>query len=122
MLFPGGVPEISNLPPRNRSFTGREDLLATLARRFGDPVRAPVPIGQVLHGLGGVGKTQLALEYAYRYRAHYDVVWWVAAEQGTSVAADLAALARRLGVAEVAGQADMIDALWDVLRAPPAGC
>ena len=116
VLFPGGVPEISNLPPRNRSFTGREDLLATLARRFGDPVRAPVPIGQVLHGLGGVGKTQLALEYAYRYRAHYDVVWWVAAEQGTSVAADLAALARRLGVAEVAGQADMIDALWDVLR------
>ncbi len=108
--------QVSNLPPRNRFFTGRENLFATIALRFGDTPPAPVPVGQVLYGLGGVGKTQLALEYAHRHRGDYDVVWWVAAEQGTSVAAELAALARRLDVAEVAGQADMIDSLWDVLH------
>jgi tetratricopeptide (TPR) repeat protein len=107
---------LSNLPSRNRNFTGREAILATLATRFGDPTAASAPVGQVLYGLGGVGKTQLALEYAHRHRADYDVVWWVAAEEGTTVAAELAALARRLGVAEVADQADMIDALWSELR------
>ena len=60
---------------RTHYFTGREELLASLNQRLADRRRAS------LSGLGGVGKTQLALEYATRHRYEYDDgVFWVNAE------------------------------------------
>jgi tetratricopeptide (TPR) repeat protein len=53
-----------------------------------------------LHGLGGVGKTQLALEYAYRFAPDYDLVWWVRSETLTSLAGDYAGLAWKLNLPE----------------------
>jgi hypothetical protein len=90
-----GLPAICNVPYlRNLHFTGREDLLATLQRAKTD--ETPVVLTQVLRGLGGVGKTQLALEYAYRYGGAYRLVWWVRAEDPATLAADYAALAEPL--------------------------
>jgi hypothetical protein len=59
----GNVPPVRRLPARNRGFTGREDLLSAVRERLLSGDRAVV---QALHGMGGVGKTQLAIEYAYR--------------------------------------------------------
>ncbi|WP_433289239.1 FxSxx-COOH system tetratricopeptide repeat protein [Micromonospora sp. CA-244673] len=67
-----------NVGPRNPGFAGRESELARLREQLGSGGAAVV---QALHGMGGIGKTQLATEFAYRYAAEYDVVWWIPAEQ-----------------------------------------
>lgn len=59
---------------------GREEELAALRVRFTDPRRPLRPVLQVLTGLGGVGKTSLARTYAQRYQEHYELVWWVRAD------------------------------------------
>jgi tetratricopeptide (TPR) repeat protein len=114
--FPAQGPEISNLPARNRNFSGRGELLEQLhASLLAESTAAVMPTG-ALHGLGGVGKTQLALEYAHRFASDYDIAWWVPAELPTSATAALAALAHRLGVEEMADQGEMVARLFDLLR------
>lgn len=73
--------------PRNSFFTGREDLLTELHTQLGG--------GQTvaLRGLGGVGKTQIALEYAYRYALEYRAVFWLAAERSETILSGLLAIA-----------------------------
>jgi TIR domain/NB-ARC domain len=102
--FPTALPPVWNLPfQRNPTFTGRQQELAALAAALEPGGMAAVT--QVLQGAGGVGKTTLAAEYAYRQRGRFDTVWWVRAEQPATLVGDLAELGAALGLAE-AGQPD----------------
>jgi len=113
----GRVPPVwGRVPQRNNNFTGRAELLRELHESLMSNVAAVVP--HALHGLGGVGKTQLAIEYAYRYRREYDVVWYIPADQPMLVKSSLAGLARelRLPVSASTGVEEAADAALDALR------
>ena len=97
--FPGALPPIWNLPNlRNPNFTGRGSLLEDLREALTSG--KPAAVTQAIAGLGGVGKTQLATEYAYRYASDYEAVWWVRSEEAASLAFDYADLAGELGLPE----------------------
>jgi len=102
-----------NIPIRNPDFTGREDLLNALRTALLESSKASV-LPRALHGLGGVGKTQLALEYVYRYANQYDLIWWIPAEQKSLALTSLANLCDELGMTQNADQQQTADA---VLRA-----
>jgi hypothetical protein len=73
--------QIWNIPfARNPFFTGRKDLLERLHIQLQTTQAAALSQPQAISGLGGIGKTQLALEYAYRYRQEYQAVLWARAE------------------------------------------
>ncbi|MCK9903211.1 FxSxx-COOH system tetratricopeptide repeat protein [Frankia sp. Cpl3] len=88
-MVPWSVPWL-----RNPHFVGRLPELAALRAGWSGDRNLP----QVLLGLPGVGKTQLAVEYAYRHAGDYDLVWWLPAEQPASLLATLASLADRLEI------------------------
>ncbi|MET9631737.1 FxSxx-COOH system tetratricopeptide repeat protein [Lentzea sp. NPDC006480] len=89
--FPGALPAVWNVPPRNPNFTGRAEPLELM--RSGQTVAV-----HSLHGMGGVGKTQLAIEYAHRHASDFDIVWWIPAEQPALIPDHLTALGIALGL------------------------
>jgi len=120
------IPAIwGGVPTRNKNFTGRDDILARLRQGASSRITAVlpekdpnVPLPQGVHGMGGVGKTALAIEYAHRFGQDYDLVWWIPADQLPSVRGSLATLAARLGVEAqpAAGIDGLITAVLDALR------
>ncbi|MBO2456725.1 FxSxx-COOH system tetratricopeptide repeat protein [Actinomadura violacea] len=104
----------SGLPPRNLDFTGRDGLLAEVRTALQGGIAALLP--QSEFGTGGEGKSNLAVEYAYRHAHEYDLVWWVPAEQATSARAALALLARRLGLPLSDDIKDTVDGVLRELR------
>jgi tetratricopeptide (TPR) repeat protein len=94
-------PSTYRLPPRNTNFTGRDAALRELRQRLTSGNEGAM---HVVHGLGGVGKTQLAVEYAHRYRSEYRFVAFVDAEDPALVASQFASLGSELGLAEVSSE------------------
>jgi tetratricopeptide (TPR) repeat protein len=116
---PDCLPGICNLPHlRNPNFTGRDDLLKLLHDSL-NPGK-PAALTQAMHGLGGVGKTQTAVEYIYRHAAEYDLAWWIRAEEPAKLASDYAALAEPLKLRERSAQDQGI--IVQAVRGSLAGC
>ena len=93
--YPTGHPRVWNVAARNTVFTGRDEAMERLRQQIvGGSATVILPVA--LHGLGGVGKTQLAQEYALRFSADYDLVWWISSESTEFIDEALASLARRL--------------------------
>jgi Tetratricopeptide repeat/NB-ARC domain len=102
----GSVPRVWNIPARNPGFTGRDGLLAAVRERLLAGDKAVV---QALRGMGGVGKTQLAVEYAHRFAAAYDLAWWVNSEQAGLIGDQFAALGAALGCVVAVSPASQVD-------------
>ena len=88
--------QMDNLPTRNYNFTGRDAVLRQLREELRSRSRAVVLQLAGIRGLGGVGKTQVALEYAHRFKDDYDVVWWLNCDPPQYIDASLVDLGKRL--------------------------
>ncbi|MGD1222263.1 FxSxx-COOH system tetratricopeptide repeat protein [Streptomyces krungchingensis] len=113
--FPAATPEVwGGVPRRNTRFTGRERLLNETWQLLQDAGQGAGVIA--LFGMSGVGKTQLAAEYVYRFGSEYDVVWWVDAATRVTYRRRLAELAPQLGLSTGAEYGERLRAVRDSLR------
>ncbi|MGO8947720.1 MAG: FxSxx-COOH system tetratricopeptide repeat protein [Ktedonobacterales bacterium] len=113
-LIPEHLLPLWNVPyRRNPFFTGREEVLLHLHNQLTATSAAALNQTQAISGLGGIGKTQIAIEYAHRYRDDYDAVFWVTAATRETLHSDFVALARllQLSVQDLPDQQVIVDAV-----------
>ena len=93
--------QISNVRKQinvQRRFIARKQLMDNLIAKLNTSNRTAITQTAAIHGLGGVGKTQLALEYVLRHENQYKIVWWIKAETEQGILTDLAGLGEELGL------------------------
>jgi tetratricopeptide (TPR) repeat protein/transcriptional regulator with XRE-family HTH domain len=93
-------PSIWSMPRRNPFFTGREDILERLYRTLTSTEKGQSPRPVAITGLGGMGKTQTLIEYAWRHRSDYQVVYWARADDTDTLAAAFERIAQVLNLPE----------------------
>ena len=108
----------TEIPSRNLDFTGR--LVEMEALRTNLELR-PHPAAQVISGMGGVGKTEIATEYIHRYRDRYEIIWWIRAEHHDRVRDALVKLAQRLEVRPAGTESGRDRTIAAVLHALASG-
>lgn len=89
---------------QNTYFTGRESLLEQLHCALSSGYTGSAMRKRAISGLGGVGKTQIALEYAYRYHGGYKAVFWIRAESRETLLADFMRIACLLNLIQYGRQ------------------
>lgn len=82
---------------QNRCFVGRETLIEQISLAFASWNTGATPI-VALSGLGGMGKTQIALEYSYRSSGRYQAIFWINASSQEAFVADLVSLVKTLSI------------------------
>ncbi|KAM4066810.1 tetratricopeptide repeat domain-containing protein [Hirsutella rhossiliensis] len=98
----------------NVKFSGREHILDTLEKALG-PKHVSSPNSMALFGMGGVGKTQIAVQYAHQSLERYEVILWVAAENAITIGQSFRVIAQGLGLLGTDGVlADGAAAIWKV--------
>ncbi|NUO97959.1 MAG: tetratricopeptide repeat protein [Nonomuraea sp.] len=104
------------LAPRPPQLVGRDEVVAVLRERLVAGGGRPSVVA--VHGLGGVGKTSLALEYAYRFQPEYDLVWQLPAADPAVLSAAFGRLAALMGLRELGDDAaDPVDQVHAALAA-----
>jgi len=99
------LPPLWNVPhERNPFYTGREHVLQALRQALTRDSAAALTQIQAISGLGGIGKTQTAVEYAYHYCNDYKAVFWVRAETEAELSTGFVQVAQLLGLPELEAQ------------------
>ncbi len=99
------LPLVWNVPyPRNSFFIGRDEILTRLRTQLQAGQATALSQPQAITGLGGIGKTQIAVEYAYRFHQDYQVVLWARAESAEALTSSYVTLASLLNLPELEAQ------------------
>ncbi len=86
-----------NLPAKNPNFTGRITLLDTLKQHLLKSSTSMMPIAlTACHGLGGIGKTEIAKEFVYKHLDDYRTIYWIPADSEESLTRTYLELAKEL--------------------------
>jgi len=110
----------TEIPSRNVNFTGRVAELEALRTNLIGGSR-PHPPAQVISGMGGIGKTEIATEYIHRHRDEYEIIWWIRAEHHDRVRDALVSLGQRLELRLAATGSGRDRTIAAVLRALESG-
>ncbi|MCX5360041.1 FxSxx-COOH system tetratricopeptide repeat protein [Streptomyces sp. NBC_00124] len=112
--FPNDPPSVWNVPRRNVRFTGRDAILEELHAGFERGGHGGARL--TLRGISGVGKSQIANEYAHRFGNAYDIVWWVGARFRAPAREQFAQLAPGLELPAGTELGEQIRAVHEALR------
>ena len=96
------LPILSGRPVQNFSFLGRESQLTSVHNSLQYHLKPSEkgPSCCIIHGIGGIGKTQTALQYTYVYEHFYEAIFWLKAETNIELAKSYAAIAEEVGTAD----------------------